>query len=236
MGEPMHKILIVDDELDIILLVKDFLEMDNFEVVYTTSSKEAMGLLTEDISLVILDINMPGISGTEICKEMRKHSKVPIIFMSCKSAQADILLGLGIGADDYITKPFDPIELVARIKANIRRNEMISVVQEDKKNILCFDDYTLYMDNYRLFKGDEEIKITTKEFSLLLFFAKNAHIVFSRDKILREVWSHAHYDENVVNTTIKRLRDKLNYGSDKSYIKTIWSVGYMFEADITYGR
>ncbi len=228
----MKKILIIDDEKDIILLLKDFLEIENFEVVSTTNSGEAMSLLTDDISIVILDINMPGISGIQLCKEIRKTSQVPIIFISCNSSQSDILLGLGIGADDYITKPFDPIELIARIKANIRRSEIFSVTQ---KNIVCFDDITLYINNYKMFKGDKEINITSKEFNLLVFFIKNAHIVLSRDKILREVWNDSHYDENVVNTTIKRLRDKLNSdNSNKTYIKTIWSVGYVFEADVKY--
>lgn len=228
----MKKILIVDDEKDIILLLKDFLEIENFEVVSTTNSQEAMGLLTDDISIVLLDVNMPGLSGIQLCKEIRKISQVPIIFISCNSSQSDILLGLGIGADDYITKPFDPIELIARIKANIRRSETFSVT---KKNIVCFDDITLNINNYKMFKGDEEINISSKEFTLLVFFLKNAHIALSRDKILREVWNDSHYDENVVNTTIKRLRDKLkSYNSNKTYIKTIWSVGYMFEADVKY--
>lgn len=229
----MKKILIVDDEEDIILLLKDFLEIENFEVISTTNSQEVMGLLTDDISIVILDVNMPGISGVKLCKEIRKTSQVPIIFLSCKGSQSDILLGLGIGADDYITKPFDPIELIARIKANIRRSEIFS---ETKKNIVCcFDDISLYIDNYRMYKGDKQVNISSREFSLLVYFVKNAHIVLSRDKILSEVWNHSHYDENLVNTTIKRLRDKLNSdNSNKTYIKTIWGVGYMFEADVKY--
>lgn len=227
----MKKILIIDDEKDIILLLKDFLEIDNFEVVFTTKPEEAMGLLTDDISIVILDINMPGISGIQLCKDIRRVSKVPVLFISCNSSQSDKLLGLGVGADDYITKPFDPIELIARIKANIRRSENFST---SEKNVVCFDDITLYMNNYKVFKGDKEINISGKEFVLLTFFIKNAHIVLSRDKILTEVWGNDYYNENVVNTTIKRLRDKLKSEGGKTYIKTIWSVGYMFEADVKY--
>lgn len=227
----MKKILIIDDEKDIIMLLKDFLEIDNFEVIFTTKPEEAMDLLTDDVSIVVLDINMPGISGIQLCKDIRRVSKVPVLFISCNSSQSDKLLGLGVGADDYITKPFDPIELIARIKANIRRSENFST---SEKNVVCFDDITLYMNNYKLFKGDKEINISGKEFVLLTFFIKNAHIVLSRDKILTEVWGNDYYNENVVNTTIKRLRDKLKSQSGKTYIKTIWSVGYMFEADVKY--
>jgi DNA-binding response OmpR family regulator len=227
----MKKILIIDDEKDIIMLLKDFLEIENFEVIFTTKPEEAMDLLTDDISIVVLDINMPGISGIQLCKDIRRVSKVPVLFISCNSSQSDKLLGLGVGADDYITKPFDPIELIARIKANIRRSENFST---SEKNVVCFDDITLYMNNYKLFKGDKEINISGKEFVLLTFFIKNAHIVLSRDKILTEVWGNDYYNENVVNTTIKRLRDKLKSQSGKTYIKTIWSVGYMFEADVKY--
>ncbi|MCT4632802.1 MAG: response regulator transcription factor [Firmicutes bacterium] len=227
----MKKILIIDDEKDIIMLLKDFLEIENFEVIFTTKPEEAMDLLTDDVSIVVLDINMPGISGIQLCKDIRRVSKVPVLFISCNSSQSDKLLGLGVGADDYITKPFDPIELIARIKANIRRSENFST---SEKNVVCFDDITLYMNNYKLFKGDKEINISGKEFVLLTFFIKNAHIVLSRDKILTEVWGNDYYNENVVNTTIKRLRDKLKSQSGKTYIKTIWSVGYMFEADVKY--
>jgi len=225
-------ILVVDDEIDIVNMIEDFLSFENVNVIKATSGEKALKKFNKDIKLVVLDINMPGISGIEVCKKIRKQYFTPIIFLTCNNSQSDTLLGLGVGADDYITKPFNPIELVARIKANIRRFEKYKD-GNIKEEIITFGDIIVHKKKYKVYKNNENVKITSKEFELLNYLIKNAFIVLTRKQILEKVWGDTHYDENLVNTTIKRLRKKIeDEFDDPKYIKTVWGVGYVFEGEV----
>lgn len=231
----MDKILVVDDEKDIINMIKDFMKINNIEVVEALSGEEALKKLDAAVKLIILDINMENMSGIETCKKIREGEiYIPIIFLTARASQSDKILGLGIGGDDYITKPFDPIELVYRVKAKIRRNEEYNKGVMDKAaKVIKYEHFTIYTEHYRIIKNGQIIPLTTKEFELLLYFVKNANIVLSREKILDCVWNNNMYDYNVVTTNIKRLRRKIEDDPDNpTYIKTIWGVGYMFEEDI----
>lgn len=223
----MSKIMIVDDEIEIAEMIEDFLRLDGIEVIKVQSGKEALIQLNDDIDLIILDINMKDMKGTEVCKAIRKFSYVPIIFLTCNSKQSDVLLGLGLGADDYMTKPFNPIELVARVKANIRRVKSYLAVDEE---VISFGDVVINKKGYRVYRNDVDVHITSTEFKLLLYLISNAFIVLTRNQILNKVWGDDYYDENLVNATIKRLRRKIESNPNEPvFIRTIWGVGYVFE-------
>lgn len=228
----MPKIMVVDDEIEIAGMIEDFLNLENIEVVKVDSGEKALELFDESIDLVVLDVNMEGLSGIDVCKEIRKTSFIPVIFLTCNNSQSDMLLGLGVGADDYITKPFNPIELVARIKANIRRAESYnrgSISDE----IITFDDIAVYRKRFTVFKNNVDVKISTKEFELLVYLIENALIVLKREQILNHVWGDTFYDENLVNTTVKRLRRKIEDDPENpEYIKTIWGAGYVFQGNV----
>ncbi len=228
----MSKIMVVDDEIEIAEMIEDFLRIESIEVVKASNSETALKNLDDSIQLLVLDINMDGMNGIELCKEIRKSSFIPIIFLTCNHSQNDMLLGLGVGADDYITKPFNPVELVARIKAILRRTQSYNQ-GSIKDEIITFGDIIIYKKRYKIYKTNVDVKITAKEFNLLLYLIENAYIVLSRDQILTNVWGDSYYDENLVNTTIKRLRKKIEDNPEKpAYIKTIWGVGYVFEGDV----
>ncbi|MDD3704841.1 MAG: response regulator transcription factor [Clostridiaceae bacterium] len=229
----MSKIMVVDDEIEIADMIEDFLRIENIEVVKANSAEKALKLFNEDIELLVLDINLEdGLNGIELCKQIRKTNFIPIIFLTCKNSQNDMLLGFGVGADDYITKPFNPVELVARIKANIRRIRSYNK-GSIKDEIITFGDIAIYRKGYKVYKNKEDVNITSKEFNLLLYLIENAYIVLSRNQILNSVWGDSFYDENLVNTTIKRLRKKIENNPDNpEYIKTIWGAGYVFEGDV----
>ena len=229
----MSKIMVVDDEIEIADMIEDFLRIENIEVVKANSAEKALKLFNEDIELLVLDINLEdGLNGIELCKQIRKTNFIPIIFLTCKNSQNDMLLGFGVGADDYITKPFNPVELVARIKANIRRIRSYNK-GSIKDEIITFGDIAIYRKGYKVYKNKEDVNITSREFNLLLYLIENAYIVLSRNQILNSVWGDSFYDENLVNTTIKRLRKKIENNPDNpEYIKTIWGAGYVFEGDV----
>lgn len=229
----MSKIMIVDDEIEIAEMIEDFLRLDGIQVVKIQSGTEALKQLNETIDLIILDINMKDMKGTDVCKMIRKTSYVPIIFLTCNSKQSDVLLGLGLGADDYMTKPFNPIELVARVKANIRRVKSYGSVEVDEE-MICFGDVVINKKGYRVYKNDKDVHITSTEFKLLLYLISNAFIVLTRNQILNKVWGDDYYDENLVNATIKRLRRKIEHQpNEPTYIRTIWGVGYVFEGIVS---
>lgn len=229
----MHKILVVDDDKNIVLMITEFLKIHDMKAIQAFNGKEAIELLDESIQLVILDINMNALNGIEVCKMIRQNYNVPILFLSANTAQHDKVLGLGVGADDYITKPFDPLELVARVKAHIRRRE------EYNKNsltsmVIGFDEFCIHRNAHKVIKNGEEIYLSSTEFKLLLYFIDHAYMAMTRKQILMDVWESQHYDENTVTTYVKRLREKLKSDeNDQGYIKSVRSVGYIFEADIT---
>ncbi len=226
--------MVVDDEIEIAEMIEDFLRIESIDVVKASNSEMALEMLDDSIQLMVLDINMDGMNGIDLCKKIRRSSFIPIIFLTCNNSQNDMLLGLGVGADDYITKPFNPVELVARIKAILRRTQSYNQ-GSIKDEIITFGDIIIYKKRYKIYKTNVDVKITAKEFNLLLYLIENAYIVLSRDQILTNVWGDAYYDENLVNTTIKRLRKKIENNPEKpQYIKTIWGVGYVFEGDVRW--
>ncbi|HYE80902.1 MAG TPA: response regulator transcription factor [Clostridia bacterium] len=227
----MDKVLVVDDEKDIVQLIKDFLQIYAIEVVEAYSGEEALNKLDETIRLVILDISMEGMSGIETCKKIRERTNIPVIFLTAKNSQSDKVLGLGVGSDDYMTKPFDPIELAARVKANIRR---YTDYNEKKASGNCeamhFGSLTIYPDHYRVLRDSVPVPLTSKEFELLLYLVRNSGLVMTKEQILDKVWGSTTYDYNVVTTNIKRLRRKIEKDPDNpEYIQTVWGVGYVFE-------
>lgn len=227
----MDRVLVVDDEKEIVQLIRDFLQIYNIEVIGAYSGEEALTKLDKTIKLVVLDISMEGMSGIETCKKIREMTNIPVIFLTAKASQSDKVLGLGVGSDDYITKPFDPIELVARVRANIRRyadynDRKVGELDET----LCFGSLKIYPNNYRVLKDGIPVSLTSKEFELLLYLIRNAGLVMTKEQILNNVWGNNAYDYNVVSTNIKRLRRKLESDSDHpEYIQTVWGVGYVFE-------
>lgn len=221
------KILVVDDESRMRKLVRDFLIRDNFEVLEAGDGEEALDVFyrDKDIALIILDIMMPKINGWDVCREIRETSKVPIIMLTAKGDENDELQGFDLGVDEYISKPFSPKILVARVEAILRRanrtmeEESIEIggIRMDKVAHLVTVD-------------GERVDLSYKEFELLSYFIENAGIALSREKILNHVWNYDYFgDARTIDTHVKKLRSKL--GKRGGYIKTIWGMGYKFEAE-----
>lgn len=218
----MSKILVVDDELDIALLIKDVLEDEGFSTTAIDSSKKALELVQkEKFDLILLDVMMPEMSGTTLCTKIREITSSPIIFVTAKTSTLDKLLGFEVGADDYITKPFIIEELVARVKAHIRRNNRVEV-----SNIIKIGDIEINLDSYEVYKNNNLIDLSTREFELLAYLMKNAGIVLSKEKIFNSVWGENYGEIGTVAVHIKSLRNKLD--PEEKYIKTIWGLGYKF--------
>ncbi|AOT71219.1 response regulator transcription factor [Geosporobacter ferrireducens] len=234
----MNKIMVVDDEKKIVAMITAFLELQGIKVVPAYSGREALEKLDDTIELILLDINMDTIDGIEACQKIRENSRIPIIFLSGNGTQYDKVLGLSVGADDYITKPFDPLELAARVKAHIRRAQDYNPSVKSSANIIIrFDDIMIQKNAHKVIKGKDEIFLSSKEFKLLLFFAENAHRALSRKEILKHVWESEHYDDNTVTTYVKRLRTKLSdHQEEPQYIKSLRGVGYLFDADLTFEK
>lgn len=218
----MSKILVVDDELDIAILIKDVLEDEGFSTTAIDSSKKALELVQkEKFDLILLDVMMPEMSGTTLCTKIREITSSPIIFVTAKTSTLDKLLGFEVGADDYITKPFIIEELVARVKAHIRRNNRVEV-----SNIIKIGEIEINLDSYEVYKNNSLIDLSTREFELLAYLMKNAGIVLSKEKIFNSVWGENYGEIGTVAVHIKSLRNKLD--PDEKYIKTIWGLGYKF--------
>lgn len=222
----MDKILIVDDDETIAELISDALEDEGFQTTICGDGLSALHLIEEnmDYDLIILDIMMPKMDGLELCKKIRDSIPCPILFVTAKSRTLDTLLGLEMGADDYISKPFVVEELVARVKAHIRRERRKNEKAENQ--ILVIGDIKLFQDSYEVYKGDTPVALSTREFQLLQFLMKNAGRVLTREQIFDSVWSIDCGDIGTVSVNIKNLREKLD--PDNQYIKTVWGVGYKF--------
>jgi len=221
------KVLIVDDEARLRKIVRDFLVAKDYLVLEASNGEEAIDLMYEDknIDLVILDIMMPKMDGWETCREIRKFSKVPIIMLTAKGDENDELLGYNLGIDEYITKPFSPKILVARIDAILRRTNKLNEedVIEAGKLVINKTSHVVTVDG-------EVIELSFKEFELLCYFAENKGIALSREKILNSVWNYDYFgDARTIDTHVKKIRSKL--GDCGDYIKTIWGMGYKFEYD-----
>jgi len=228
----MSKILIVEDELAIAELEKDYLELSGFSVDIESSGDEgAKRAIAEDYDLIILDLMLPNMDGFEICKKIREEKNIPVIMVSAKKDDIDKIRGLGIGADDYVTKPFSPIELVARVKAQIRRYEKLTCNSSTMNtNQIIVGDLVLNKASYTATAKGEELTLTTKEFDILYYLASSPNQVFSKDQIYEAVWGYNECsDDNSVTVYVNRIRYKLDvYSLD--YIKTVWGAGYKFIA------
>lgn len=228
-------ILVVDDEQEIADLVEIYLVSDGYKVFKATNAQEGLDILAgEDIHLVLLDIMMPGMNGLEMCKVIRETNNIPIIMLSAKSTDLDKILGLGTGADDYVVKPFNPLELTARVKSQLRRYTQLnpnSNIHENAKNEITIKGLTINKDNHKVTVFDEEIKLTPIEFDILYLLASNPGKVFSTDEIFERVWNEKVYEaNNTVMVHIRRLRGKMKEDERQDkIITTVWGVGYKIE-------
>ena len=223
------KILIADDDRNICELLRMYLEKDGFSVVIAGNGEEALQKFDEEEpDLLLLDVMMPRLDGWQDCRELRKKSECPIIMITAKGETFDKVLGLELGADDYVVKPFEPKEIIARIKAVLRRTGKTSA-ENDKKEV-NFDKLTVNMTKYELKVDGKVIDTPPKELELLFHLASNPNRVYTRDQLLDEVWGFEYYgDSRTVDVHVKRLREKLEGVSEKWTLKTVWGVGYKFE-------
>ena len=228
----MARILIIEDETAIAELEKDYLELSDFEVVLESDgSGGAARALDEDFDLIILDLMLPGMNGFDICKLIRETKNTPISMVSAKSEDIDKIRGLGLGADDYMTKPFSPGELVARVKAHIERYQRLTASGIPTNDVIEIRGLKIDKTARRVYVNGEEKAFTTKEFDLLTFLAENPNHVFTKEEIFREIWEMESVgDIATVTVHIKKIREKIEDSSSKpQYIETIWGVGYRFK-------
>ena len=228
----MSKILIVEDEESIADLEKDYLELSGFEVEVANDGQTGLDkALFGDFDLVILDLMLPGVDGFEICRKVRAEKNTPIIMVSAKKDDIDKIRGLGLGADDYMTKPFSPSELVARVKAHLARYERLIGSTAQKNDIIEIRGIRIDKTARRVWVNEEEKQFTTKEFDLLTFLAENPNHVFTKDELFSEIWDMESIgDIATVTVHIKKIREKIEYDtSNPQYIETIWGVGYRFK-------
>lgn len=228
----MRKILIIEDEDAIADLEKDYLELSGFEVeIEGDGLKGLEQSLNKDYDLIILDLMLPGMDGFEICKKIREKKNTPIIMVSAKKDDIDKIRGLGLGADDYMTKPFSPSELVARVKAHMARYERLIGSNVQMNDIIEIRGIKIDKTARRVWVNGEETNFTTKEFDLLTFLAQNPNRVFTKEELFREIWDMESIgDIATVTVHIKKIREKIEYDTAKpQYIETIWGVGYRFK-------
>lgn len=225
----MNKILLVEDDTEISSMLKNFLETENFEVVVAFDGKSACEkFFTGSFSLVLLDLMIPKMSGIKVMGKIRETSNVPIIILSAKDTDSDITLGLGLGADDYITKPFSITEALARIKANIRRSAQYGADVFTWQPVLKKGNLVMNLNEYSVTKNGRNIELTSKEFEILKLLFCNPKKVYTKEQIYSFVWNDAYYgDENAVNVHISRLRAKIEENPRKPrYVITVWGIGY----------
>ncbi|UFJ41254.1 response regulator transcription factor [Brevibacillus humidisoli] len=232
-----ERVLVVDDNQEIIDLLQDILESEGFQISSAESGTQALALLREGLQpdLILLDIMMPNMSGYELCAQIRREWEMPILFLSAKGKAVDKVVGLEIGADDYITKPFDAEELLARIRAHLRRYERLRHNSQaaDKEQegtsaitVQKFKGLEIHKETYTVYVDGEKVELSTKEFQLLTFLAEHPGIVFTREQIYDRVWGYGYGSLNTVTVHIKNLREKLE--KNHTFIKTQWGTGYVF--------
>lgn len=216
------KILVVDDEAGIRSVIREYLENENYDVIESSNGEEAINIaLDNNIDLIIMDIMMPVLDGFSAAKEILKDKKIPIIMLSARSEEYDKLLGFDLGIDDYITKPFSPKEMVARVKAVLKRSYNIT-------DAFVYDGLTVDFRAHTVKVDEKEVKVTPKEYELLCYFISNPHVALSREQLLAKVWGYDFFgDDRTVDTHIKMLRN--NLGTYRNLITTVRSVGYKFE-------
>lgn len=226
---PNNKILVVDDDAHIVELIKLYLEKEGFTVITANDGKKALEKFKSDSpSILILDVMMPEMDGWDVCREIRKTSNTPIIMLTAKGETFDKVLGLELGADDYMVKPFETKELIARVKAVLRRSDSKESPAQQEIN---FVNLSINLSNYELKINDKIMEIPPKELELLFFLASNPNRVFTREQLLEEVWGFDYFgDSRTVDVHIKRLREKLELVTESNWqLKTVWGVGYKFE-------
>ncbi len=226
------KILIADDDREIVDLIELYLAGEDYEIIKAYDGKECMEMLRKhEISLLVLDIMMPHMDGLEVCKTLRETSNIPVILVSARTAPLDKVQGLSGGADDYITKPFHPLELAARIKAQMRRYTELNPNRLHEPREIIIKDLIINVDEHTVRKGDELCQLTPKEFDILLLLAQNRGQVFSSETLFEKVWKEDAFDQdNTVMVHIRKLRDKLGDNARRpKYIHTVWGVGYKIE-------
>nr|WP_317413857.1 response regulator transcription factor [uncultured Solibaculum sp.] len=224
-----EKILVVDDDSNICELLRLYLEKEGYTVFLASDGGKALEMFEkENPNLLLLDIMLPVLDGWQVCREIRKKSQVPIIMLTAKGETFDKILGLELGADDYVVKPFETKEVIARVKAVLRRAAPQSTEKEGK--IVTYDKLSINMTNYELKVDGKQVDAPPKEMELIYHLASNPNRVFTRDQLLDEVWGFDYYgDSRTVDVHVKRLREKLEGVSDKWSLKTVWGVGYKFE-------
>lgn len=234
-----ERILIVDDEKEIRDLIEIYLKGEGYNTIKAENGEEALSVLkTEEVDLIILDIMMPKLNGMEACLKIREEREMPIIMLSAKSEDLDKILGLNTGADDYLTKPFNPLELIARVKSQLRRykrfnskKEMQVINENELENIIEIDDLVINLETHEVLKDEVEIKLTPTEFDILVALAKNRGKVFSIENIYNSVWKQEFMkSDNTVMVHIRKIREKIEDDPRKpKFIKTVWGVGYKIE-------
>ncbi len=228
----MSRILIIEDEMTIAELEKDYLELSGFQVEIETNGEEGLKkALGEEYNMIILDLMLPGMDGFEVCRQIREHKNLPILMVSAKKDDIDKIRGLGMGADDYVTKPFSPSELVARVKAHLARYERLIGSGVPQNDIVEIRGIRIDKTARRVWINEEEKQFTTKEFDLLVFLAQNPNRVFTKDELFKEIWDMESVgDIATVTVHIKKIREKIEINTAKpQYIETIWGVGYRFK-------
>jgi len=228
----MSKILIIEDEETIAELERDYLEINDYEVVTENDGTKGLEIaLNQDFDLLILDLMLPGTDGYEICKKIREQKNIPIIMVSAKKDDIDKIRGLGLGADDYMTKPFSPSELVARVKAHLSRYERLIGTNQKLNDMVEIRGIRIDKTARRVYIDGEERIFTTKEFDLLTFLAENPNHVYTKEELFREIWDMDSIgDIATVTVHIKKIREKIEFDTAKpQYIETIWGVGYRFK-------
>ena len=225
----MDKILIVEDDSEIAMLERDYLEIEGYETKLVDSGNQAVELaLSGDWDLILLDLMLPGCSGYDVCRLIRDKVDVPILMVTARSESVDKIRGLGLGADDYIAKPFDPAELVARVKAHLNRYRRLTGGRGEEDGAITVGDVKILPQSWRVFKGDQELKMPNREFALLKFLAENPNIVFSKEQLFEAIWGYDYLgDSATVTVHIGRIRDKIEDDpADPKIIETVWGRGY----------
>ena len=225
------KVLLVEDEKLIRQFIVEYFQKQGEEVIEASDGYEGLSLLDDSFDLVLLDIMMPGVDGFSLCEEIRKKYNFPIIFVTAKVENIDKINGFAIGADDYVTKPFEPLELVARVKAQIRRYKNYNKVEENEE-VIDFRNIVINNNSHEFYFKDKKILLTPIEFSIMWYLCKNRGTTVKTEDLFMEVWKEKYYekDNNTIMVHIRHLREKMNdIGREPKYIKTIWGVGYKIE-------
>lgn len=236
-GEKMmgvqKKILIIEDEIDIAQVIRDYILINGYEVIMAQKGEDGLRLIEEQSpDFIILDIMLPDVDGIELCRQIREKYNTPILILSARGSDTDKVLGLGFGADDYMTKPFSLSELVARIKAHLRRSESIERTLKNDE-VFQFGHISIDKKAYRVTVEGKEISLSAKEFELLSFLVDHKNQVFPKSQLLDQIWGYTAYgDENTITVYIRRIREKIEADpSNPTFIKTVWGVGYKFSLD-----